>query len=131
MTTNNPFASSQAYAAGLQHYSPGMGSANPYLSILGSALGTFAGGMAANPKMAQAGINRVKNWWNAPATGNATVPGTNTPASTPTEDYIDGGGLGAASTAGDNYFNGGTGGIGNGADVDAYIRSLNIHPSAF
>lgn len=129
MTNYNPMASSQAYASGLQHYSPGIASSNPYLSILGSALGTFAGGMAANPKMAQLGINRVKNWWNAPAAGNATVPGT--AASTATEDYIDGGGLGAASTAGDNYFNGGTGGIGNGADVDAYIRSLNIRPSAF
>lgn len=85
-----PTASTRAYANGLQKYNPGAISSNPYLSVLGSALGTFAGGLATNPKLAQKHGDRLGGWLGV---------GTQMPlnAANSAESYIDSGGLGGGS----------------------------------
>ena len=49
----NPLAGSQAYANGLSKYSPKGAKTSPMLSVAGSAIGTMAQMLSANPKLAK------------------------------------------------------------------------------
>lgn len=134
-----PLASSRAYANGLGKYNPGSVSSNPYLSVLGSAFGTLAGNVASNGMLSK----KIGEWLNKKPTdptglaANSAVGQSALDPANSAESYIDNGGMGgyfgspATGNAGDNYFMGGTGGIGNGADLDAYLSSLKFGPSAY